>query len=36
MENSPDELSESELAAQDVQALPDREAMSTRLTPTRP
>jgi hypothetical protein len=32
MENSPDELSESELAAQDVQALPDREAMST-ITP---
>ena len=32
MKNSPDELSESELAAQDVQALPDREAMST-ITP---
>jgi hypothetical protein len=32
MENSPDELSASELAAQDVQALPDREAMST-ITP---
>jgi hypothetical protein len=29
MDNAPDELSAAELAAQDVQALPDREAMST-------
>jgi hypothetical protein len=32
MKNAPEELSEQELAAQDVQALPDREAMST-ITP---
>jgi len=32
MGNPPEELSEQELAEQDVQALPDREAMST-ITP---